>query len=133
VQRDWVALYGQAFEAWLKEYFGGRVDYSKPPAQPSPPLPDSAYAGTYRSDFFGEIQIVEKDGGFVLQQGPAKIVSPLRHFDRDLFVYQPVGESAGGLSGVAFPVGPDQSATSVVIENLDIFGQGTFTRVPAGN
>jgi hypothetical protein len=44
-----------------------------------------------------------------------------------------VSESAyvGGpsLSGVAFQMGPDQRAASVV-ENLNVFGQGTFTRVP---
>jgi CubicO group peptidase (beta-lactamase class C family) len=133
VQQDWLGIYGQGFEALFKEYFANRTDYSKRPAQPSPALPTSAYAGIYRNDFFGDVQIVEKDGGLVLQQGPAKIVTPLQHFDRDLFVYQPVGESAGALSGVAFRVGPDQRAASVVVENLDIFGQGTFTRVPASN
>jgi CubicO group peptidase (beta-lactamase class C family) len=132
VQQDYLGIYGQAFEALFKEYTAYRTDYSKRPAQPSPPLSTSAYAGIYRNDFFGDLQIVEKDGGLVMQLGPKQISSPLQHFDRDLFIYQPAGESGGGLSGVAFRVGSDQRAASVVIENLDIFGQGTFTRVPAG-
>jgi hypothetical protein len=44
-----------------------------------------------------------------------------------------VGENARRLSGGNFRIGPDQKATSVCFENLDIFGQGMFTRVPAGS
>ena len=43
--------------------------------------------------------------------------------------YQPVGENAYGLSAVTFTVGAEGKATRVVVENLDIHGQGTFTRV----
>jgi hypothetical protein len=52
----------------------------------------------------------------------------LRHFDRDVFTYQPVGENAYGPSAVTFQVGADRKATSLTIENLNITGQGTFTR-----
>jgi hypothetical protein len=48
-----------------------------------------------------------------------------------VFVYQPAGENAAGPSGVTFTVGAGRKATRVVVENLDIHGQGTFTRVPA--
>jgi CubicO group peptidase (beta-lactamase class C family) len=137
VQRDWLEFYRQAFDAYLGGLFGGGTDYSRPPAQTSPPLSAAAYVGTYHNDFFGDIEVsaAGTDGGLVLQLGPKKISYPLQHFDRDLFVYQPAGEAAGGASGVAFRVGPDQKATSVLIEELDIpsNGQGTFTRVPAGN
>jgi hypothetical protein len=37
---------------------------------------------------------------------------------------------SGGLSQVAFTVGADQKATQLVIENLDVGGQGTFSRLP---
>ena len=85
------------------------------------------------NDLFGEIEIVEKDGGLVLQLGPKKDASPLRHFDRDVFTYQPVGENAYGLSAVTFSVGADGKANSVNIENLNINGQGTFARTPTTN
>jgi hypothetical protein len=32
------------------------------------------------------------------------------------------------LSGVTFTIGPDEKAASVVVENLNIHGVGTFTR-----
>jgi hypothetical protein len=62
--------------------------------------------------------------------GPKPAEFPLRHWDRDVFLYQPVGEMAGGLSAVTFTVGPDRRARAVVIENLDGHGQGTFARTP---
>ena len=48
-----------------------------------------------------------------------------------MFLYQPVGEMAGGLSAVTFWLGPDRTAMRVVVENLDVHGQGTFTRLAA--
>jgi hypothetical protein len=135
VQRDWLGGYRQLIAASSREYDGRGTDYSQPPAQKSPALPADAYVGSYHNDFFGDLEVVAKEGGLVLHAGPSKTPFPLQHWDRDLFVYQPVGEFAGGLSGVAFRVGPDQKAASVVVENLDIYsrGQGTFTRTPAGN
>jgi CubicO group peptidase (beta-lactamase class C family) len=131
VQRDWLAAYTQHLGGSFKQYDGRGRDYSHPPAQKAPPLAAEAYAGTYQNDFFGDAEVVAKEGALVLRLGPDKPPFPLQHFDRDLFLYQPVGEFASGLIGVAFQVGPDQKATSVVIENLDIYsrGQGTFTRV----
>ncbi len=53
---------------------------------------------------------------------------PLEHFDGNVFSYQPVGEMSGGLSGITFTIGPGEKATKVVVENLDVYGQGTFAR-----
>jgi CubicO group peptidase (beta-lactamase class C family) len=131
VQRDWLGFFGPIFAAVSQQYAGQGRDYSQPPAQKTPPLPAVAYAGTYQNDFFGNAEVEATGDRLVLRLGPDKTPFPLQHFDRDLFLYQPVGEFAGGPIGVAFQVGPDQKATSVVIENLDIYsrGQGAFTRV----
>jgi hypothetical protein len=110
---------------------GPATDYSKPPAKGSPPLPPETYAGTYRNDYFGDIEVVEHEGALQLRMGPKKTAFPLRHWDRDVFIYQPAGEMASGLSGVIFRIGPDRRATTVAVENLDVHDQGTFTRVPA--
>ena len=40
---------------------------------------------------------------------------------------------AGGLSAVTFSVAADRQAGSVVIESLDVEGQGTFTRPAVTN
>jgi CubicO group peptidase (beta-lactamase class C family) len=130
VQRDWLAVLRPLFDALYVAGAGYATDYSKPPTPPTPALALGAYAGTYTNDFFGNIEIVERDGGLVILQGPGRLAFPMRHYDRDLFVYQPVGESAGGLAGVTFTIGPDGKASGVVVENLNIHGQGTFARTP---
>jgi hypothetical protein len=53
----------------------------------------------------------------------------LRHWDRDVFIYQPTGENAGGLSGVRFSIDSGRQADRVLIENLNVHDQGTFSRV----
>jgi hypothetical protein len=42
--------------------------------------------------------------------------------------FLPQYDSDGGLSSVTFWVGPDRRAMRVVVEDLDLQGQGTFTR-----
>jgi hypothetical protein len=127
VEKDWLKL----FAALFKPTADPTTDYTKPPAKKSPPLPSEAYVGVYHNDYFGDIEVVDKEGGLQLRMGPKKTAFPLRHWDRDVFIYQPVGEMASGLSGVAFRIGPDRRATAVAVENLDIHDQGTFARVPA--
>jgi CubicO group peptidase (beta-lactamase class C family) len=131
VEKDWLALFGPIFADQAKPAYGTAVDYSKPPAQESPPLPLESYLGTYRNDYFGDLEIAQKDGALVLRISPQMKPLALRHWDRDVFLYQPEGENAGGLSGVAFWVGPDRKAVRVVVEALDVRGQGTFTLMPA--
>ncbi|MGE0529132.1 MAG: serine hydrolase [Bdellovibrionales bacterium] len=131
IERDYVKLFQQAFEELNKPAYGTAVDYLKPPARSSPRLPFNAYVGTYNNVYFGPVEISEKEGALYLGMGPKKTLLPLRHWDRDVFLYQPLGEMSAGLSGVTFWVGPNRRARKVVIENLDVNGQGTFTRAAA--
>ena len=68
----------------------------------------------------------------LIRLGPKKTAFTLRHWDRDTFLYQPVGEMSAGLSAVTFTIGPDRRAARVTVEDLDIHQQGTFTRAPGG-
>ncbi|MEX2112176.1 MAG: serine hydrolase [Pirellulales bacterium] len=129
LQRDWVEFANRMFDEEIQRELGQERDYSHPPAQPTPPLQLAAYTGQYANDFFGKIELAEMQGSLVLRLGPRPIEFPLRHWDRDAFVYQPTGESAGGPSGVVFSIAPDSQADQVLIENLNIHGQGTFSRV----
>lgn len=131
IEKDWLEIFRPAFEAILAPEYGKTADYSRPPVGNSPPLALSSYVGTYHNDYFGDIEVVEKDKALLLRLGPKKNAFALGHWDRDVFTYQPAGENAGGLSGVTFWVGPERRATRVVIENLDIHGQGTFTLKPS--
>jgi CubicO group peptidase (beta-lactamase class C family) len=127
--QDWFAIFKKAFSdpAVIGTVLG--FDYSKAPISPSPALKNSAYLGRYVNDYFGEISIVEKDGGLAIVQGPKSKVFPMRHYDRDTFTYETEGENAVGRTGVTFTISPDGKAAQVVVENLDVRGEGTFKRM----
>jgi pimeloyl-ACP methyl ester carboxylesterase len=135
-------LYGKSTQDWFplfRKFYSdpaaiGTVpgfDYSKPPASPAPALKNSAYVGRYTNDFFGDISIIEKDGGLAIAQGPKNRTFPMKHYERDTFTYETEGENAVGTSGLTFTVGPDGKATNVRVENLDVRGEGTFKRESA--
>jgi CubicO group peptidase (beta-lactamase class C family) len=134
------ALYGKPTQDWLaifKKLFSnpeaiGTVpgfDYSKPPASPASALKNSVYLGKYANDFFGDVSIIEKDGGLAIVQGPKNKTLPMKHYDRDTFTYQTEGENAVGRSGITFTVGPDGKSAQIVVENLNVRGEGVFKRI----
>jgi hypothetical protein len=127
-QKDWFELYRKGFEELSKPDYGTAVDYSKAPSEKLPPAGNSAYVGKYENKYFGEIEVAEKGGSLELRMGPKKASYPIRHWSRDVFTYQPTGEMSAGLSAVTFTIGPSQAATQVQIENLDVYGEGTFIR-----
>jgi len=129
LQRDWVEFANRMFDEEIKKELGQERDYSHPSAQSTPSLKLSAYAGKYANDFFGTIELANREGKLVLRLGPKPMEFELRHWDRDVFIYQPLGESAGGLAGVRFSIDPGRQADRVLIENLNNHGQGTFSRV----
>jgi len=126
--RDWFSIFKKAFSnpAAIGTVLG--FDYSKPPASPAPSLKNGAYVGYYTDDYFGEISIIEKNGGLAIVEGPENKTFPMRHYDRDTYTYETEGENAVGRSGVTFTIGPDGKATQVVVENLNVHGEGTFKR-----
>jgi len=136
------ALYGKPTQDWLvvfKQVFSNPAatgtalgfDYSKSPGSPSPASKNSAYLGRYTNDYFGDVSVVEKNGGLAIVQGPKNKTFPMQHYDRDTFTYETGGENAVGRSGITFTIGPDGKAAQVVVENLNVRGEGTFKRVLA--
>jgi CubicO group peptidase (beta-lactamase class C family) len=128
--QDWFAIFKQAFSnpAAVGTVLG--FDYSRPPASPAPPLKSSAYVGRFTNDYFGDISIVEKDGGLAIVEGPRNKIFPMQHYDRDTFTYETQDENAVGRSGVTFNIAPDGKANQVLVENLNARGEGTFKRAP---
>jgi CubicO group peptidase (beta-lactamase class C family) len=136
-----IALYGKPTQDWLaifKQVFAdpasiGTVpgfDYSKPPASRAAALKNNAYVGRYTNEFFGDVSIVEKDGGLAIAQGPKSKTFSMKHYDRDTFTYETQGENAVGPSGITFTIGADSKATQVTVENLNVRGEGSFKRAP---
>lgn len=133
-----VALYGEPTRDWLKLYKDALAqmtqaergtDYSKPPETPLPATGNVAYVGTYENPFFGEIAVIKQDGGLAIVQGPHDMTAAMTHYDRDVFTYETEGESAVGTAGITFTLGADGKATEILVENLDVNGEGTFRRV----
>src|SRR5881296_281722 len=129
--QDWFALFKQVYSnpAAIGTVLG--FDYSKPPLSPAPALKNNAYVGRYTNDYFGGISIIEKGGGLAIVQGPKNQTFPMKHYNRDTFTYETEGENAVGRSGVTFTIGPDGKAAQVVVENLNVRGEGTFKRQSA--
>jgi CubicO group peptidase (beta-lactamase class C family) len=128
LDRDWLAFASEKVAEQEAADRAKETDYSRPPEKPGSPLALTAYCGKYANEFFGELELAEREGSLVLRAGPKPEEFPLLHWDRDVFIYQPVGEMAGGLSGVRFTIGPGEKAGRVLIENLNVHGQGTFER-----
>jgi hypothetical protein len=128
-QFDYATIFPQVFAAALQAPYGTAVDYTTPPAQLAPPQPLDVYTGAYTNDLYGEITFVAEGGTLTMRQGPHRTPFAMAHFTGDVFTYQPTGENAYGLSAVTFTVGSDGKASRVVVENLNIGGYGTFTRV----
>lgn len=131
LERDWVEFANRMFALQVAQEVGDQFDFSKPPSKPNPPVASSTYTASYRNDFFGEIEVAERDGALQLLLGPKKQPSPLKHWNRDVFTYEPTGEMATGTSGVTFLVGPNGKAERVLIDHLNAHGMGTFERVNA--
>lgn len=128
VQNDYLAIFAPIFAELTALDYGNDVDYSTPPAQPSPAQDATAYTGVYTNSLYGPIEITDDGGELTISMGPAPDSYPLTHWDRDTFLYLPIGENANALSAVTFTIGAGGAASHVVIENLDVNDQGTFSR-----
>jgi CubicO group peptidase (beta-lactamase class C family) len=128
--QDWFTLYKKVFSDPAALGLTPGFDYRKAPVSPAPALKPDAYAGTYQNDFFGDVTVTEQHGALAMTIGPRNESFPLQHYDRDTFTYQTKGENAVGLSGVTFLIGPDDKATEMAVENLNIRGEGIFKRLP---
>ncbi|HET7716221.1 MAG TPA: serine hydrolase [Bauldia sp.] len=120
--RDWIAtwngIYDSAFGPKAMAAIGAAL--ATPPAEPAPALPLAAYAATYANGYVGDAVVTVEGAGLVLALGPdgAKRY-PLRHFDRDTFVYSFSPEIPEVLSSAVFAVGPDQKAAALTLDDFN--------------
>lgn len=126
--KDWVAIWDERFVTAMKAMAGPRKDYSKRQARPQPPLPLDRYTGSYHNDYLGTIQIIADGERLAAVVGPQKMKFAMKHWDRDVFTYEPVGESAEGTSGAIFRIGSDGRADQVTLESFEENGTGPFVR-----
>lgn len=128
--RDWIIEADKKFGAMMQQMLGASFNEEQPVLDKSPPLTLKRYAGAYHNDYFGKITVAAREGRLTLGLGPQLKAFPLRHFNRDIFVYEPLGENgAGTKSGVHFRIAPDGRASAVLIDHLNELGHGEFERV----
>jgi hypothetical protein len=129
--KDWVAAWNGVYDGLFgPAVAAAKAAYASPPAQASAALSDSAYAGRYANAYVGDAFVAAENGGLKLEVGPNRARSyPLRHFDRDLFLYFPDAETPDRPSALNFSIGPDGKAARVTIESLNGNGLGVLERV----
>jgi len=128
VTRDWLDGYAKLMAPLTAP--SGSLMGKAPPPQPAQPAILAAYAGTYANDYYGDAVIGLHGDALVLKIGPADTEYSLRHWDGNIFVFEPRGENAteGSVSAVTFTIGSSGQATSLAIEFFASNGRGTFTR-----
>jgi CubicO group peptidase (beta-lactamase class C family) len=128
ITRDWLGAFGQLMQP-LSAPSGSLVGKA-PPGHPSGARPSQAYVGTYHNDYFGDAVVVLRNDMLALAIGPGKTEHPLRHWDGNVFTYEPSGESAnpGSMSKVTFKIDPAGRAASLAIEYYEDSGWSRFAR-----
>lgn len=133
-REDWLPLFKSVFKKMNDAEKSKLWDFSKPPDSPHPSADKAAYVGTYANDFFGHIEILEREDGLAIGLGPDQShIVALNHWDHDTFYFETFGENAEGRSGVSFMFNPTGRAMRVLLENLNKNGNGTFERKSDSN
>jgi CubicO group peptidase (beta-lactamase class C family) len=130
IQNDYLAIFQPLIEAQTVPMYGAGV--ADPPATVEPARESAAYTGIYENDVFGDLDVIDDGSGLAMRLGPNQHTFPLTHYSRDVFTYEPVGENAGRASAVTFTIAANGQASQVVIENLNLYKAGTFTKQTTG-
>ena len=121
-------------ELWSERFAGlygePELDLASPPANPLPARAESAYVGTYRNPYVGDVVIRTGDAGLEMVVGPENRVFPLTHWDADTFYYFDAPELPDFPSTVTFDVNDGSTASTVTISAFNQARQGTLERVP---
>jgi CubicO group peptidase (beta-lactamase class C family) len=127
-RRDWFAIYNAGFQALYDAFAGDPTRFATPPDPVLPPMPDSAYVGTYANDYVGEVRVEAADGGLQVVIGPDETAWPLTHWDRDVFTYVAYPEPPAPLFAARFTIDDKGQAVELLLESMNDLGLGTVRR-----
>lgn len=129
LSRDWIAFANEKLQEMTNDQLkGDGTDYSKPAADQQPAQPLSAYVGKYNSDFYGPLEVTEKEGRLTATLGPKNVALALSHYTGNTFYCETAGESMSGTSGVIFGALKKGKAGTVTVNFLNKEGLGEFRR-----
>ena len=131
IGKDWLKDWGEAYNSmFAPSIAANKAAYSTPPANATASLALPAYEGRYVNAYVGEAFVAETNGILTLTVGPGGTRTyPMRHFNRDLFVYFPDAETPDRPSTIHFAVGGDGKATAITVESLNANDLGTLERM----
>jgi len=126
-QDDWLARMQPKFHDLYQAE--GRLVGLQPPAAAAAAQPPAAYTGRYANAYWGQVLVLadEGSGALELSMGPAAVRYRLRHWDGDLFVFTPQGESVAPASVCTVQFAPGQMLIELFNEDL---AHGRFDRTP---
>jgi CubicO group peptidase (beta-lactamase class C family) len=130
---DWIGIFEAQTAAGLAAV-SAAAPFPRGDAPASEPASSlDAYTGTFTNSMYGDLTVVEENGGLVLELGPLPARLELTHWDRDVFTYPlpPSGEVLLGNLGVEFMIGPTGKATTVAfgLPTVGPDSSALFTRV----
>jgi CubicO group peptidase (beta-lactamase class C family) len=102
---------------------------AKQPETVSPALPLNTYVGIYSNPVYEDARVTLKNGAMTLLIGPGNVKLPLRHWNRDIFVYSVplLGEDSEGF--VRFGQNFGGSIQEMTMDMLNEDGCGVFKRL----
>lgn len=129
---DWINYFGATWDGLYQALDQAGAQWATPPANAAPAPDPTSLVGTYRNSYYGPLTVAADAaaGGLSMTMGPpaAPKTFALTAFDGATFTFETIGENATGRSGATFTLGPDGTATSVILAFYDETGLGTFAR-----
>lgn len=120
LSRNWVAFANERFAELTAEQIGrDTTPFRERPADFTPPRPLSAYAGRYRSGFYGPVRLQARGSRLILTIGPDRQRFVLRHYTGDTFFYMTRGEDRTGLRAANFSNPRDSRFRQLSLPALD--------------
>lgn len=127
VEKDWIAIWNERMKS---------LD-PLPRVHPKPlnyvaHIELDRYTGSFYNDYFGQIEITKNPAGLELVIGPKNMKFSLRHYTKDTFIMDTVGENAVGESKVIFFFDNSGKPKRVEIDYLNDQRLGVFIPVVEG-
>lgn len=118
---------GKALQSWKKKLEDEKT-VSPRPKLATPPLPNSAYVGTYESPLMGTALVLERQGRLFFRVGPKSFEFVLNPLNRDNFLLE-AGQFGDEAGRVRFDVGTGGKAVAFDLQDDDgdLFSQFTRT------